>query len=81
MHAFVVLGFVFQRLQNDLFCVKWDVNLNSITWLHMYLHACMLECSVMEVNLQMQNHCDAVTVLNAFCSTNCSWILMHASNI
>ena len=36
MYAFVVLGIVFfpykantlalERLQNDLFCVKWDVN-------------------------------------------------------
>ena len=40
MRAFVVLGLVFsvpsqeigleKRLRNDLFCVKWDVNHNSV---------------------------------------------------
>jgi len=35
MRAFVVLGLVFptrlgERLQNDLFCVEWDVELNSV---------------------------------------------------
>jgi len=45
LFAFVVLDLVFsvlsqeigweERLQNDLFCVKWDVNLNSVSqsWL------------------------------------------------
>jgi len=38
MRAFVVLGFFHtmprdwlgERLRNDLFCVEWDINLNSI---------------------------------------------------